>query len=294
MPITTTGQRSASIAGAPHPTSGGAVRAKGGAALASTSAKLADYYKILKVRPDASRDEIVRGFWSAAEAGHPERTDAKGARGRFVTIFEAFRIIGNPVRRRAYDRLGAIERDFERTRDPSWPRFTHWVESARREGATLADADYDRLLRNVLISNTLLSLRIIAIGEEAPDALLWLAIIFKISALALTVFFFANFAEFAVAPAEAALPDLHDLGETSADRMLVGVGMSAAVSLAYFALLILLGGRSSASESILARAPIALLKFFFTSQDEAFPLLPCLLVFSSVYAILAEVLARSG
>jgi len=65
-----------------------------------------DYYEVLGVRDHADTDELRRAFRRQAKRWHPDRNldQSEAATERFREIVEAWTVLGNPVRRRQYDR----------------------------------------------------------------------------------------------------------------------------------------------------------------------------------------------
>ncbi|HEY0519210.1 MAG TPA: J domain-containing protein [Ilumatobacteraceae bacterium] len=61
------------------------------------------HYEVLGVRRNASTSEIRAAFRTLARAHHPDTSDA-GSGESLAPINEAWRILGDPVLRRAYDR----------------------------------------------------------------------------------------------------------------------------------------------------------------------------------------------
>jgi hypothetical protein len=64
-----------------------------------------DLYETLGVDRGASREEIVRAWRRRARAEHPDsRPRDAAAPARFRALAEAYRVLGDPARRAAYDR----------------------------------------------------------------------------------------------------------------------------------------------------------------------------------------------
>ena len=69
-----------------------------------------DYYKILGVPRDAEQDEVKKIYRKLAMQYHPDRNPGKEewANEKFKEINEAFSVLGDPDKRRQYDRFGTV------------------------------------------------------------------------------------------------------------------------------------------------------------------------------------------
>lgn len=66
-----------------------------------------DYYKTLGIGKKASADEIKQAFRKLARKFHPDVNKDPGAEERFKEISEAYEVLGDPEKRKAYDSYGA-------------------------------------------------------------------------------------------------------------------------------------------------------------------------------------------
>ncbi len=69
-----------------------------------------DYYAVLGVPRDASQEEIKRAFRRLARDTHPDANpDDPSAEARFREVAEAYEVLSDPERRRAYDRGESLD-----------------------------------------------------------------------------------------------------------------------------------------------------------------------------------------
>ncbi len=66
-----------------------------------------DYYKILGVSRDAGQDEIKRAYRKLARKYHPDVSKEKNAEEKFKEVNEAYEVLKDPEKRRAYDQFGS-------------------------------------------------------------------------------------------------------------------------------------------------------------------------------------------
>lgn len=69
-----------------------------------------DYYQTLDISRDASDEEVKKAYRKLAMEYHPDRNlgNQKWANEKFKEINEAFGVLGNPEKRRQYDRFGTL------------------------------------------------------------------------------------------------------------------------------------------------------------------------------------------
>ncbi len=65
-----------------------------------------DYYNILGVSKDASQKEIKKAYRRLAKEWHPDRSSAPDAEEKFKQISEAYEVLSDEKKRRAYDQFG--------------------------------------------------------------------------------------------------------------------------------------------------------------------------------------------
>jgi curved DNA-binding protein len=77
-----------------------------------------DYYKILGVSRDASKDDIKQAYRRLARKYHPDVSKEPDAEARFKEINEANEVLKDPEKRAAYDALGSDWRAGQEFRPP--------------------------------------------------------------------------------------------------------------------------------------------------------------------------------
>jgi molecular chaperone DnaJ len=71
-------------------------------------ARQSDYYKVLGVDRKASQEEIKKAYRKLARQYHPDTNNDDGAEERFKQISEAYDVLGDPEKRKTYDRGGGL------------------------------------------------------------------------------------------------------------------------------------------------------------------------------------------
>ena len=67
-----------------------------------------DYYKTLGVDKKASQEDIKKAYRKLARQYHPDTNKDAGAEERFKAISEAYDVLGDPEKRKKYDRGGSV------------------------------------------------------------------------------------------------------------------------------------------------------------------------------------------
>src|SRR5215207_4105188 len=65
-----------------------------------------DYYGTLGVDKKASQDDIKKAYRKLARQYHPDTNKEPGAEERFKEVSEAYDVLGDPEKRKKYDRGG--------------------------------------------------------------------------------------------------------------------------------------------------------------------------------------------
>ena len=104
-----------------------------------------DYYKIVGVPRDATAEDIRRAYRQQARKHHPDVSKDPKAEERFKELGEAYEVLKDPVKRSAYDRLGANWKEGQDFRPP--PDWFDRFGSGRAED--LRDIDLSDLFEQM-------------------------------------------------------------------------------------------------------------------------------------------------
>jgi curved DNA-binding protein len=82
-----------------------------------------DYYEILGVSRDASKEDIRRAYRKLARKYHPDLNKEQSSEEKFKEINEAYEVLEDPAKREQYDQLGSAWRQGEGFQPPPGRRY---------------------------------------------------------------------------------------------------------------------------------------------------------------------------
>lgn len=82
-----------------------------------------DYYDILGVSKNASKDEIRKAYRKQALEWHPDRNKSSNAEKKFKEINQAYEILSDPEKKAAYDQFGHTAFSAQGGPAPGWQGF---------------------------------------------------------------------------------------------------------------------------------------------------------------------------
>ncbi|WP_435413040.1 J domain-containing protein [Psychroserpens mesophilus] len=110
--------------------------------------ELVNYYHILKVEPSADLDTIKKAFRHEIALYHPDKNKSEGAKAHFDLLVEAFDILSNVEKRKAYDEmLKASASNKPVLIEPKkQEQYTEWKKDAKKKSDTFRLTDLSDLL----------------------------------------------------------------------------------------------------------------------------------------------------
>lgn len=101
-----------------------------------------DYYKILEVNCDSSRDEIKKSYRKLAKQWHPDVNKSENAHEKFVEITEAYEILINDYNREQYDAIRNSSHYSQKHND-----FSRKQQNARQKGKYYSTISFEEFLQ---------------------------------------------------------------------------------------------------------------------------------------------------
>jgi curved DNA-binding protein CbpA len=113
--------------------------------------KKKDYYKILDINKDADTEEIKKAFRRKALKYHPDVCKLKDANNIFIEIYEAFEILSDPIKRRAFDNSNIFKEKMTDVYTSSTnTNYETWVNDAKTKAESHSKMKYGEYKKNVM------------------------------------------------------------------------------------------------------------------------------------------------
>jgi len=102
-----------------------------------------DYYNILGLRDDASRDDIKRAFRKLAKEWHPDARKHPRVKStkRFAQISTAYEILSDPEKRKKYDSYKNFSQSYSKQSSygKEWEDLSRWFQEIYEKHLSKAD-----------------------------------------------------------------------------------------------------------------------------------------------------------
>jgi len=109
-----------------------------------------DYYKVMGVARDAKPDEIKRAYRKLARKYHPDVSKEAGAEEKFKEVAEAYAVLGDEEKRKAYDELGSNWQQGQDFRPPpNWDTHGFEFHTGEPGGAAGFSDFFEELFRGM-------------------------------------------------------------------------------------------------------------------------------------------------
>lgn len=111
-----------------------------------------DYYNILNIPNNSTKEEIVKAFRELAKKYHPDKNPSPNASDKFREVFEAYEILKDDEKRKVYDHYWNIkfknktvvsQNDFE-------PEFKEQRESAKQTADKYSKMPYEDFINSAI------------------------------------------------------------------------------------------------------------------------------------------------
>ena len=109
--------------------------------------KYKDYYSILGVPRDAAAEDVKKAYRKLARKYHPDVSKEVGAEEKFKEVAEAYEVLKDPEKRKAYDRLGYHEPGQQFEPPPGWE--SQFEQAFRDQGAGPGGAEFSDFFRDL-------------------------------------------------------------------------------------------------------------------------------------------------
>ena len=108
-----------------------------------------DYYKILGVEKNATKEEIKKVFRRLAKKYHPDKNPGdKASEEKFKEVTEANEVLSDPEKRKKYDQLGSNWKQYQNAGPEANYGYRNYQQGGQGDGAHIS-GNFDELFGNV-------------------------------------------------------------------------------------------------------------------------------------------------
>lgn len=109
---------------------------------------ITNYYSILNIEKNADLDSVKKAFRKQIALYHPENNTSPNAREKFDIIIEAFNVLSDDTKRKAYDEM--LVKQTKQLPDVITPKqketYRDWQKEAKKKSKTSWETDLTDLL----------------------------------------------------------------------------------------------------------------------------------------------------
>jgi hypothetical protein len=113
-----------------------------------------DYYSILNISNNSTKEEIIKSFRELAKKYHPDKNSSPNASDKFREIFEAYEILKNDEKRKVYDQYwnAKYKRKEEKPQTDFEPEFKEQREYAKQTADKYSKMPYEDFINSALFN----------------------------------------------------------------------------------------------------------------------------------------------
>lgn len=113
-----------------------------------------DYYSILNISNNSTKEEIIKSFRELAKKYHPDKNSSPNASDKFREIFEAYEILKNDEKRKVYDQYwnAKYKRKEEKPQTDFEPEFKEQREYAKQAADKYSQMPYEDFINSALFN----------------------------------------------------------------------------------------------------------------------------------------------
>ena len=107
---------------------------------------ITNYYTLLNIEQSADFDDIKKAFRKEIAIYHPDNNKSSDAKVQFDLCVEAFEILSDPKKRRAYDKLLKAQATNKPVVIEQEEQYKEWKEESKKKSKKYYDFGLDELL----------------------------------------------------------------------------------------------------------------------------------------------------
>merc|ERR1711971_420223 len=106
----------------------------------------ANFYTVLEIKKDASLSQVKNAYFEKSKELHPDKNDTEEAKRNYKDVREAYDILGDRRKRRAYDKM-LFRQDFQENVEKESENYSNFTGGTRWENKGFGNAKFYRRSR---------------------------------------------------------------------------------------------------------------------------------------------------